>query len=355
MNQQSAAKRIEELVSIIREANREYYQLDNPTLSDAAYDKLFRELSDLEQSFPKLAPADSPTKAVGTVKERVSTPFAEVRHRERMLSLDNAMDGEEFRDFDARIRKLLEPQSAPIEFLAEYKFDGLAVELVYVDGKLDLASTRGDGTTGEDVTQNVVTIASIPKVVKARSVPSRFEVRGEVVLSIDNFNALNRTRAEAGEATFANPRNAAAGSLRQLDASVTAKRPLGFFAYAVASPQLALIKRQSELFGLLSGWGFPVQEDFLVSEDVEAILQHFTQLELKRDTLPYEIDGLVVKVDSLALQERLGVKARSPRWAIAIKFAPREEFTTLNDITVQIGRTGALTPVAELEAVSTLR
>lgn len=344
-------QRHSELCDIIEEANIAYYQHDAPKLSDAAYDKLFRELEQLEEQNPELRTDTSPSQRVGANVSQVATPFSEVRHRVPMLSLSNALTEDEFLAFDERIRKL-QPE-AVFEYLVEYKFDGLAVEIVYENGKFLRAATRGDGEIGEDVSRNVASIRSVPKKLKAsEDLPERIEVRGEVVLSLESFEQLNASRLAEGEAAFANPRNAAAGSLRQLDSSVTAKRPLDFFAYSLSSPTPMSHKRQSEILHKLEALGFMTQEKFLLAKKPEEVLEYFRELELKRDSLSFEIDGLVVKVDSLEQQQQLGARSRSPRWATALKFAPREEFTRLLDIEVQVGRTGALTPVAHLEPVS---
>lgn len=352
MERKAADQRIDELCRLIEEANVNYYQLDNPTLSDAVYDKLFRELESLEAEFPDLSRDDSPTKRVGA-KSKKSTTFSPVRHRDPMLSLANALDREEAFEFDKRVRKLLGTLESELSYLCEYKFDGLAVELVYEQGRLTVASTRGDGYVGEDITDNVRTIANVPQVLSPTSaMPGVFEVRGEVVLAIASFEKLNQARLAQGESAFANPRNAAAGSLRQLDSRVTATRPLEFFAYSVSSPEKLRLESQDQVLEFLSSCGFTIQEKHFRAASIEEVLDHFEDLEEKRDSLPYEIDGLVVKVNSFELQQTLGVRSRSPRWAVAVKFAPREEFTRLLDISVQVGRTGTLTPVAELEPVN---
>lgn len=355
-----------QLADAIRHANEQYYGADSPEISDAEYDKLFRELEQLEREYPELVLSDSPTKRVGFAQsaqterevERGQGGFAEVRHREPMLSLANALTPEELREFSRRIEKIIsgkgsEESAGPVRFLTEYKFDGVAVELVYRDGELVVASTRGDGEIGEGITANVQTIRSVPRRLPryAAELPQQLEVRGEVIISTADFIQLNEDRVAKGEWQFANPRNAAAGSLRQLDPSVTAKRPLGFFAYYLSSPDPLPVRCQSEMLELLRKLSFPVQPDILISSTVEEIVPHFHRLEKQRDTLPYEIDGVVVKVDSFELQKQLGVRSRTPRWAVALKFPPREGFTKLLDISVQVGRTGTLTPVAELEPV----
>lgn len=338
-----------ELCDLINEANRRYYAEDNPTISDAEYDSLFRELESLEAQYPDHAHPDSPTKCVGGAP---STGFAEVVHREPMLSLANAFGVDELKAFDERTRKAHAKDSEKLLYLVEYKFDGIAVELVYHDGVFKQASTRGDGYKGEDITKNIETISSIPKQLLSSNKVGIIEIRGEVILSKENFSKINAARLDNDKAIFANPRNAAAGSLRQLDPKVTAKRPLEFFAYSLASPDKRLSETQSGLRKLLIDFGFPVQEEVLLTGDIEEISRFYATLEETRDKLAFEIDGIVVKVDQIAFQEQLGMRTRTPRWAVAVKFSPREAFTKLLDITIQVGRTGVLTPVAELEPVN---
>ena len=342
--------RIEELYALIDKANTDYYEKDSPTISDAEYDRLFRELEELEKTFPEFSKKDSPTNKVGG---KALKTFSEVRHREPMLSLANAMDEGELRAFDERVKKALSIHDTEIEYSCEFKFDGIAIELVYEKGVLVVGSTRGDGEIGESITDNVKTLPSIPKKLKlSNNFPSIFEVRGEVVMPKKGFLALNEKRVAAEEAPFANPRNAAAGSLRQLDANITASRPLLFFAYGLASEHTLPIETHADVLSTLKHLGFEVQRDVFVSKGLDAILSYYKQLEETRDSLDFEIDGLVIKVNNQELQKKLGFRARTPRWAVALKFAPREEFTVIKDITVQVGRTGALTPVAELEPVS---
>ncbi len=336
-----------ELSSLLNEANRRYYAEDAPGISDAEYDRLFRELEKLERSNPELARSDSPTRLVGTKKGAVFSP---VRHREAMLSLANALNLAELREFDERVRKGLHAEC--VQYLCEYKFDGLAVELVYEKGVFVQGSTRGDGVVGEDVTDNLRTIRSVPRLLRHREIPDIFEVRGEVILELESFERLNESRVQAREAPFANPRNAAAGSLRQLDPAVTALRPLDFYAYGLLSPEgFPGVTKQSRVLQTLQAFGFKVQENYLVAQSLDEIAAYFSRLDQARDSLPYEIDGVVVKVNDLTQQEALGLRTRTPRWAAALKFPPREEFTRLLDITVQVGRTGTLTPVAELAPV----
>jgi DNA ligase (NAD+) len=336
--------RISYLRSLIEKANKEYYIEDAPTLSDEEYDLFFRELQDLETQYPAFRSEDSPTRKVGAKSRR----FSQVMHREPMRSLDNARNESEFNEFHKRVLESLEIPSP--EYLIEYKFDGLAIEIVYENGLLVVASTRGDGVYGEDVTANVRTIRGVPHQLKVKDIPDRLEIRGEVILPVEAFNEINRARVANDETPFANPRNAAAGSLRQLDESITASRPLAFFAYGMTSPDQLPFSNQSEILKYLSTIGFLV-EDYIVENDASKITEIFNAYLLKRDELPYEIDGLVLKINSLNMQNLLGTKSRSPRWAIAYKFPSREAVTRLIDIKVQVGRTGVITPVAELEPV----
>lgn len=343
-SEKSPLERLQELRALIHEANRKYYIEDSPSLTDHEYDALFRELLLLEEQYPEHRSLDSPTETVGSRGER----FSEVPHREPMLSLNNALEKEEFKDFHRRVCEGIGSDNP--EFLVEYKFDGLAVEIVFERGRLVQASTRGDGYIGEDVTANVRTIKSVPKVLKIDLLPERIEVRGEVILPLEAFEALNVARTKEGLPPFANPRNAAAGSLRQLDEKVTASRPLEFFAYSLCSPEAISLKTQSEVLEQLRTAGFRVEKSLVLS-GVDEVNNFFSKVEIERDTLQYEIDGLVVKVNDLQLQQKLGTRSRSPKWAIAFKFPPREVSTRLLSISIQVGRTGAITPVAELEPV----
>ena len=350
MDEKSAAeKRIRELCALLLEANRNYYLLDSPTISDSEYDRLFRELEGLEAKYPDLVRPDSPARRVGG---EAAETFAEVKHREPMLSLANALDAAELRAFDDRTRKALGSAAGDLEYFVEYKFDGLSAELVYSDGVLTVGSTRGDGVVGENVTANLKTIRSIPQRIRRKGLPRSFEVRGEVIMPVAGFRALNERRAAGGEPQFANPRNAAAGSLRQLDSAVTRERPLEFYAYGLASSEGKIGASQTEALEILRSCGFQVEADVFGTKTIETVLARYEELQEKRDELPFEIDGLVIKVNSYALQDRLGFRSRTPRWAVALKFPPREEFTRILGITVQVGRTGVLTPVAELEPVN---
>jgi DNA ligase (NAD+) len=345
----SAADEILELRRQIEKHNYQYHVLDNPLISDAEYDRLFRRLVELEQAHPDLATADSPTQKVGAPPlEKFST----VQHTLPMLSLNNATDEEELREFEERIQRFLK-HSATIEYAVEPKIDGVAVELVYLGGKFVVGSTRGDGLHGEDITLNLKTIRSIPLALRAavRPVPQRLEVRGEVFLSRHAFQKMNREREEAGEPIFANPRNAAAGSLKQLDSTITARRPLDIYCYGFGSVEGASFPSHTEFRGALGDWGLKPVPNGHVCHGVDEILAYRAKMETQRDTLAYEIDGLVAKVNSTELQRRLGEIARSPRWAIAYKFKPRQARTRILDIQPQVGRTGTLTPVASLEPV----
>ena len=345
----AAAKEILELRQQIEKHNFQYHVLDDPLVSDADYDRLFRRLVELETAHPELASPDSPTEKVGALPLH---KFNTVPHTLPMLSLNNATDPEEMTEFEARIQRFLK-SSEPIEYTVEPKIDGVAVELVYEDGRFAVGSTRGDGIRGEDITLNLKTIRSIPLGLRAdkREPPQRLEVRGEVFLSCKAFQLMNREREEEAAPVFANPRNAAAGSLKQLDSTITAKRPLDIFCHGsgvVAGVQFAT---QMEFLQALKDWGLKPVPLTKICRSLKEILNYQSEMETRRDELPYEIDGLVVKVNSTELQRRLGEIARSPRWAIAYKFKARQATTRILDIQPQVGRTGTLTPVASLEAV----
>jgi len=345
-------RQIEELREKIRYHNYLYYVLDAPEISDAKYDRLFRQLVELEQAHPELITPDSPTQRVGAKPQEA---FAQVTHRQPMLSLENAFGRQELVDFDARLKRYLNLRSA-IEYTAEPKIDGLAVELVYENGRLAVASTRGDGYVGEDVTLNIKTILAVPLTLmepkEGPPVPELLEVRGEVYMEIEAFQELNRERIKKDLPPFANPRNAAAGSVRQLDPKVTAKRPLNMFCYGVGEVRGANFETQMEMMLTLQKWGLRVNRQYIrLCKTIDEAVNYCGQLEEMRETFPYEIDGAVIKVNSMELQRRLGEKARSPRWAMAYKFKPTQETTRLLRIDVQVGRTGVLTPVAHLEPV----
>jgi DNA ligase (NAD+) len=349
-----AARRIDDLRARIREADRAYYLLDSPILSDAEYDRLMQELLALEEAHPALATPDSPTRRVsGEPAER----FAKVEHREPMLSLGNVVSDEELDEFDARVHRLLDlPADAPVEFVCEPKLDGLAVELVYVAGRFEKGSTRGDGAVGEDVTANLRTIGALganagvlPRL-HGRS-PARLEVRGEVLLQKEHFEAMNRLLARQGEAPFANPRNAAAGSLRQLDWRVTATRPLSFVAYEALLPGEPGWPTHWAKLQALAAWGFAVNPENRLCLGMAEVKRWKEEMAERRFALPYDTDGLVVKVNGLDEQRRLGAASKFPRWAVAFKYPPQEETTRVERIWASVGRTGVLTPVAEVTPV----
>ena len=338
-------KKVETLRKQLDHHNYRYYVLDDPEVADQEYDTLLRELQKLEQDHPELVTHDSPTQRVGA---RPLEAFGTVDHRLPMLSLENAMSDEELIAFDERVKKGLDVDKS-IEYVAELKMDGLAVELVYENGTFVRGSTRGDGFTGEGITQNLRTVRAIPLKLRDQKWPSSFEVRGEVFMDKQGFVHLNEQRLKESESPFANPRNAAAGSLRQLDSSVTAGRPLKFFAYELAG---ATQPSQWETLESLKSWGLPINGHTKLCGSMGAAVNFFHRWENDRESLPYEIDGVVVKVNDLAKREALGVRSRSPRWAIAGKFKAQQVTTVVEDIIASVGRTGAVTPVAKLEAVS---
>ena len=345
----NTSNKINDLRSELNDHNYRYYVLDDPVISDAEYDRLLRELQLLEDSHPDLIADDSPTQRVGAPP---LDGFGNIRHRIPMQSLANAMDTEEILAFhDRLIRKLGKEQA--IEYIAEPKLDGLAVELVYEKGKFVNGSTRGDGTTGEDITQNLKTIRAIPLAlrVEAQSVPALLEVRGEVFIRKDDFLKLNIQQEANDKPVFANPRNAAAGSLRQLDSRITATRPLSIFCYQAGMVEGMTFETHSEFLTALQNWGFPVNPEIKILNGIEEAVAFHSDLESRRNTLPYEIDGSVFKVNNYDLQEKLGSRSRSPRWAIAGKFKAQQETTVIENIILSVGRTGAVTPVAKLVPV----
>jgi DNA ligase (NAD+) len=350
MERQEAERQIEQLRQQLQYHNYRYHVLDDPQITDAEYDQLMRRLQELEAAFPELIRPDSPTQRVGATPLEA---FGTVLHSLPMLSLDNAFSAEEVRDFDARIRRQL-GQSDRIDYVAEPKIDGLAVELVYVDGLFVQGSTRGNGVRGEDITQNLRTIKTIPLrliAVAHNPLPQRLEVRGEVYMTKRDFQRLNARREEEGEPTFANPRNASAGALRQLDPRITAGRPLAMFCYGVGGVEGITFQTHWDVLQILARWGFSINPHSERCQGIEAALAYYERLSQQREELPYEIDGVVIKVNALALQEALGTRSRSPRWALAYKFEPKQAVTRVKVIAVQVGRTGALTPVALLEPV----
>jgi DNA ligase (NAD+) len=333
----------------VEKHNYHYHVQDDPKISDAEYDRLFRRLLDLEKAYPEFTTPDSPTQKVGAPPLE---KFATVRHTLPMLSLNNANDREEMEEFAERIQRFLK-YPEPIQYVTEPKIDGVAVELVYENGHLTVGSTRGDGINGEEITLNLKTIRSIPLTLRkgGKNIPRRLEVRGEVFLSHEAFQKLNRDREEEGQPVFANPRNAAAGSLKQLDSTNTAKRPLDIFCHGVGDVQGASFTSHMDFLQSLKEWGLkPVPLTHLF-HGLKEVFAHHEEMESRREDLPYEIDGLVIKVNNLELQRRLGEIARSPRWAIAYKFKPRQATTQILTIQAQVGRTGTLTPVASLEPV----
>lgn len=337
---------LNELRRIIERHNYLYYALDSPEISDGEYDGLMRELLRIEDDHPNLVTPDSPSQRVGAAPLK---EFPELIHRIAMLSMDNAMDLDELSAFNQRISKWIDKDV--ITYCCEPKFDGLAVELIYENGTFTKGGTRGDGVTGEDVTHNLKTIKSIPLKLHGLQIPDLLEVRGEVVIFKKSFQKLNEERAENGESLFANPRNAAAGSLRQLDSRITANRPLVFFAYGVSDAFKLGVDSQYSILKTLNKLGFRINPDIRQCTHVSEVWAFAQEMKSRRDILPYEIDGVVIKVDSLPYQDLLGIKARSPRWAIALKFPPIQVTTTINKIGVQVGRTGMITPVAFLEPV----
>jgi DNA ligase (NAD+) len=336
--------RIRALRTAIDEHNYRYYVLDDPSVPDAEYDRLLRELQTLEAEHPELEDPDSPTQRVGL---RAESGFAEVEHESPMLSLANAFEREEVEDFDRRIRETIDREQ--VEYTAEPKLDGLAISLSYRAGRLHRAATRGDGSTGEDVTANVRTVRSIPLRLRGEQIPESLEVRGEIFMTRSGFAELNRRLAEADLKTFVNPRNAAAGSLRQLDPAVTAARPLRFYAYAAIGKGLP--PSQSALMGQLAALGLPVSDLIERVAGVDGLLAYYDRIQQRRDSLDFDIDGVVYKVDDFDQQQELGAVSRAPRWALAHKFPAQEEMTRVERIDVQVGRTGKLTPVARLEPV----
>lgn len=339
--------RCEALVEALNHHNKQYYLLDQPEIPDAEYDRLFRELKALEDQYPTLQSNTSPTQRVGI------TPlpeFASVVHELPMLSLDNAFSDDDIIAFDKRVRERLK-HSTEIEYSCEPKFDGIAVSLLYRDGVLIRGATRGDGASGENITQNVRTIGSIPLQLKGNDYPLVIEVRGEIVMPKSGFDRLNQRAVEKGEKVFVNPRNAAAGSLRQLDSRITASRPLVMCAYSVGYVEGGLPQTHAGILQSLSGWGFVVSEDLRTVLGAKGCREYYLNLEQRRESLPYDIDGIVFKVNNIAMQQVLGFVSRAPRWAIAHKFPAQEEVTRLNDVEFQVGRTGAITPVARLEPV----
>jgi len=345
----SLQQQIDTLRQDLRRYEYEYHVLDNPTIPDAEYDRLFHQLKALEAAHPELITADSPTQRVGA---KPLSGFAQIRHEIPMLSLDNAFSDEEFYAFVKRIEDRLIRLPEPLTFCCEPKLDGLAVSILYVNGVLTQAATRGDGTTGEDITANIRTIRNIPLQLLMDNPPARLEVRGEVFMPHAGFERLNQLALEKGEKTFANPRNAAAGSLRQLDPKITSKRPLVLNAYSIGIAEgVDLPNTHYDRLQWLKSIGIPVNPEIRLCNGTDEVLDFYCDIQNKRSALGYDIDGTVLKINDIALQEKLGFISKAPRWAIAYKFPAQEELTRLNDVEFQVGRTGAITPVAKLEPV----
>ena len=345
----SLQQQIDKLRQDLRRYEYEYHVLDNPTIPDAEYDRLFHQLKALEAAHPELITADSPTQRVGA---KPLSGFSQIRHEIPMLSLDNAFSDEEFYAFVKRIEDRLIRLPEPLTFCCEPKLDGLAVSILYVNGVLTQAATRGDGTTGEDITANIRTIRNIPLQLLMDNPPARLEVRGEVFMPHEGFERLNQQALEKGEKTFANPRNAAAGSLRQLDPKITSKRPLVLNAYGIGIAEgVDLPNTHYDRLQWLKSIGIPVNPEIRLCNGTDEVLDFYRDIQNKRSSLGYDIDGTVLKINDIALQEKLGFISKAPRWAIAYKFPAQEELTRLNDVEFQVGRTGAITPVAKLEPV----
>ena len=345
----SLQQQIDTLRQDLRRYEYEYHVLDNPTIPDAEYDRLFHQLKALEAAHPELITADSPTQRVGA---KPLSGFAQIRHEIPMLSLDNAFSDEEFYAFVKRIEDRLIRLPEPLTFCCEPKLDGLAVSILYVNGVLTQAATRGDGTTGEDITANIRTIRNIPLQLLMDNPPARLEVRGEVFMPHAGFERLNQQALEKGEKTFANPRNAAAGSLRQLDPKITSKRPLVLNAYGIGIAEgVDLPNTHYDRLQWLKSIGIPINPEIRLCNGTDEVLDFYRDIQNKRSSLGYDIDGTVLKINDIALQEKLGFISKAPRWAIAYKFPAQEELTRLNDVEFQVGRTGAITPVAKLEPV----
>lgn len=350
-SQQNIAEQIATLRNLIRHHEYCYYVLDAPEIPDVEYDKLIKQLQSLEHDHPELITSDSPTQRVGGVP---LSQFASVKHELPMLSLDNVFDELSFNAFNKRVKDRLHlSDSQSVDYCCELKLDGLAVSLLYENGRFIRAATRGDGTTGEDITANVKTIKTIPLVLQGENIPTRLEVRGEVFMTHKGFAKLNAEAEKRNERTFANPRNAAAGSLRQLDPKITAKRSLSFYCYGVGINEgTTLPDNHYDRLTQFKAWGLPVSDKVQIRQGAQEALAYFHEIGEQRMSLGFDIDGVVIKVNSIAQQEELGFVARAPRWATAFKFPAQEEVTKLNKVDFQVGRTGAITPVARLEPVS---
>lgn len=343
------AERVQELHKLLHEANHAYYVMDDPSIPDAQYDRLFHELKDIEADSPEYFSPDSPTQRVGAAP---LSQFEQVTHEVAMLSLDNAFNSDDLADFDKRLKKLVVLKDGIAEYACEPKLDGIAVSLLYENGILVRAATRGDGSVGENITQNIKTVSSIPLKLMGSGHPDVLEVRGEVYMPKAGFDAFNAHAIANDEKPFVNPRNAAAGSLRQLDSKITASRPLEFCCYSLGRVEgTDMPNKHSEILNQFAHWGFKTNPESKVVKGVEGLLEYYEQLEAKRNQLAYEIDGIVYKINDIELQKTLGFTGRAPRWAIARKFPAQEEMTLLEDVEFQVGRTGAVTPVARLTPV----
>jgi DNA ligase (NAD+) len=356
LTEEEARAELATLAKELAHHDRLYYTDAAPEISDADYDALRRRNSEVEARFPELIRSDSPTRRIGAAP---AVGFAKVTHTRPMLSLENAFEETDVRDFFAGVRNFFRRTATEatvaedkIEIMAEPKIDGLSIALSYHRGRLVLGATRGDGTTGENVTTNIRTLDTVPKVLAGEGWPELIEIRGEVYLERAGFFALNEERAAAGESVFANPRNAAAGSLRQLDPAITARRPLKFFAYAWGETSAPFARTHNEALAQFRAWGFTVNQRSQLCRGVDAALAYYREIAAERASLPYDIDGVVYKVNDLALQERLGMVSRAPRWAVAQKFPAQQAQTALRDISIQVGRQGSLTPVAMLEPIT---
>ena len=347
MEKEEVKKRIEQLRKEINYHNYRYYVLNDPVISDEEYDKLFRELVELEEKFPEFKTPDSPTQRVGAPPQKEFKPFY---HKEEMLSLQDARNEEEIIEFDKRIKRFLNlPERIDIEYTAEPKIDGLSTEIVYEKGILKGAGTRGDGNVGEDVTLNVKTIKTVPLYLienEYYKIPDRVDIRGEVYMNKKDFEELNKERMKTGEPLFANPRNAAAGSLRQLDPNITRKRKLDFFAWGIGYCEGIEFKTQWEVLSALKSWGFKVNPYIKLCKNINEVIEYYKEFKEKRENLPYDIDGIVIKVNFLEMQKKLGKTIRAPRWAIAGKYPAPEVTTKIKEVIFQVGRTGIITPVA---------
>jgi DNA ligase (NAD+) len=341
------AQRVERLRHAIEQANYQYYVLNSPTIADGEYDALVRELRDLEREHPELRDESS---LVETVSGEVGPGFQPRRHPRPMLSLGNAFSHEQLHAWLTRVRSIV--PATTLDFVVEPKIDGLAIALTYVDGEFQVGATRGNGIEGEDVTANLRTVSEVPDALRGEPCPRTVEVRGEIYMTAEGFEKLNERRAEEGQPLFANPRNSAAGSLRQLDPEVTARRPLCLWAYQIGYMEGFEVESQSQALEQIRVWGFPVNPEVRHVQSIDEVAAYCDEMDARRESLPYEIDGVVVKINSFAVQEELGAVGREPRWAIAYKFAPRQATTRLVDIQVNVGRTGAINPFAVLEQVT---